>query len=278
MLQMKLLRSGVVSVAAVALLVLVLVLQLHGAAATALRQRQGRMQLHLPFLPMTLTGSEGADGLSAVDAFPTVGIGQRLRQETAAISRMPGSQGKVMGIFPADPLVTVHDLPSVHEPTTYTPSANPRAPNLNRRMYQNALRTTTKQGCNIGKIAVSLRDDTRQQLSDEMSGALNSVKAVTGDLQLKLASHLAWFAGVQDVKYCSDADQSAAHFVDTIANERLPSWRSGCLFEDATVATLERPDNVPFQAIPGHFLSDIDSRHECVHSYAYQSCSGGVCV
>ena len=83
-------------------------------------------------------------------------------------------------------------------------------------------------------------------------------------------NHLAWFAGVQDVQYCSVDDQ-VSHFTSSKNANGLPSWQTGCLFEDATVATLERPDNVPYQGALAHFLSDVDSRH----AYAVIGTPGG---
>ena len=201
--------------------------------------------------------------------YPPLAIGQTLRENSAGLAHSPTTrQNKLLGIFPADPLVTVRGLPSVHEATTYTPSANPHTAGLRRRMYQNALRTTTKQGCNIGKVSVSLRDDSKDDLTRVFAREVQA-KAVAADLQLKVLNHLAWFAGISDVQYCSH--EQTSHYTGDLNTQSLPDWHSGCLFDDATVAVLTRPDNIPFQQVPGHFFSDIDFRHE----YAVMATPGG---
>ena len=55
-------------------------------------------------------------------------------------------------------------------------------------MYQNALRTSTKQGCNIAKIAVNVREDTKDEIELLMDGAPTASKVIETDLQLKVSS------------------------------------------------------------------------------------------
>ena len=172
-------------------------------------------------------------------------------------------EGAVGGLFPVDPLFHVRGLPAVHEPTI-AQSANARTPVLLRRLHQNERSTSTKQGCNIEKVAVSIRSDTVDDLTRMFQEDDFVIQALTDDLELKVLNHLTWFTGVDDVQYCTTLPSHVEQL-------DLPDWHTGCLFEDATVATLKRADNLPMQPLPGHFFSDIDFRHE----YAVLGTPGG---
>ena len=87
--------------------------------------------------------------------------------------------------------------------------------------------------------------------------------AIGTELLLTVINHVTWFTGVEAIQYCNnEREQTTSHYTETGNMQALPDWRSGCLFQDAAVATLKRPDNLPFQEATAHFLADIDFRQE----------------